>query len=227
MAQKTQDFIYRINKLFKCRHEYSDNLIYSSEEAFGYSLRSGEVVMGQFYGFNDFNNKVVLDYGCGSGGKTVFYATQGPSRMIGVDLEMDNLVAQGYAAKNNIRVEFFKLNPAGMTPLSDNSVDIVISSSVIEHLLQVESALSEIKRVLKRGGFFLTAGILFVLVSEAILKTVLVCLLRICFLKRMILSRYITVRLLINTAGFRISSSDCVLKAIPIMIWIMGLILCV
>ena len=38
-------------------------------------------------------------------------------------------------------------------PLQDNSVDVVISKSVLEHIAEPEKSISEMHRILKQGGF--------------------------------------------------------------------------
>jgi SAM-dependent methyltransferase len=119
-------------------------------------VRSGAVVYGQFQGFNDFAGKVVLDFGCGAGGKTVYYAGRGTRRTIGVDREPDTTLAIAYARARRLAIEFRSLLPNGRIPLHDDTCDVVINSSVLEHVDDLPRAFREIRRVLKPDGLLLT-----------------------------------------------------------------------
>ncbi|MFA5074243.1 MAG: class I SAM-dependent methyltransferase [Nitrospirota bacterium] len=69
------------------------------------------------------------------------------------------------AVNNYVVSEFFEDQPAGalvhtmrnenleQLTFADNTFDILISSDVLEHVGNIEKALSEIKRVVKPGGF--------------------------------------------------------------------------
>lgn len=85
---------------------------------------------------------VVLDLGCGRGDQMAALEELGFST-IGIDHE---------AGPNVAHVCDFGDQPL---PLDDNSVDVVFSKSVIEHLYlpQIKHYMSEIMRVLKPGGY--------------------------------------------------------------------------
>jgi len=151
----SQRVIDALNRLYGPRNAYFDSLNQSPEAAFAYSFRSGEVVYRQFDGFNDFQDRVVLDFGCGGGGKTVYYATRGPRRMLGVDAELDRAPAEAAARERRLRVEFIPFTGEGRIPLKDDACDYVIASSVLEHVADVPAALREIRRVLRPEGLFL------------------------------------------------------------------------
>ncbi len=95
----------------------------------------------------------VLDLGCGAGEFTAV-AAQAGAQVIGVD------VAQ--AALRRARARHpgldLKLTPLdGPLPLEDNTIDLVWSSEVIEHVADTARWLSEIRRVLvPRGRLLLT-----------------------------------------------------------------------
>lgn len=144
-----------LNRIFKPHHEYFDEYEKSPSGALAYSMKSAQVVLGQFYGYNDIADKIVLDYGCGRGGKTIFYATKNARKVIGCDINPDYALALDYAKKNGLPVTFRSLSPAQGIDLEDDSIDVVISSSVLEHIIDFDHAVSEIRRVLKPGGLFL------------------------------------------------------------------------
>jgi SAM-dependent methyltransferase len=94
----------------------------------------------------------VLDFGCGDGdlvrdlrrdgfdafGADVFYEGASFERV-----SVDGLLADGY-----IRA----IDPSGKLPFADGFFDAVVSHMVIEHVEELEGAVAETHRVLKRGG---------------------------------------------------------------------------
>jgi SAM-dependent methyltransferase len=83
-------------------------------------------------------NPVVVDYGCGTRPyEPIFQGRVG--RYIGVDV--------GANAQADICLE-----PGQKVPLPDQSVDLILSVQVLEHVVDVDSYLSECKRLLRPGG---------------------------------------------------------------------------
>jgi SAM-dependent methyltransferase len=118
--------------------------------------RSGEVVLSQFHGYNDLRGKDILDFGCGSAGKTLYYAKQGAARVFGVDVTIDH-AGPAIAEAKSLGFDFniSHITPENGIPLPDQSIDVVLSSSVLEHLPDLDRSLSEVHRVLRPGGLFL------------------------------------------------------------------------
>jgi len=88
---------------------------------------------------------------------TFFLAAQkvGPSgRVIGLDMteKMINLARQNALNRGVVNVEFVLAEIEKMTPVSDNSVDCVISNCVINLVPNKSKGMAEIYRVLKPGG---------------------------------------------------------------------------
>jgi ubiquinone/menaquinone biosynthesis C-methylase UbiE len=144
-----------LNRFCGPRNPYFETMMRSDEEAFEYAVRAGNVVYQQFAGWNDFLGRVVLDFGCGIGGKTVFYATQGPRWTIGVDRTLNTHRAVDYARAHGLAVQFMPLGRYGRIPLPDNTCDVVITSSVLEHVEDLPGVLRELRRVLKPRGLLL------------------------------------------------------------------------
>lgn len=153
--ETAQHVIRVLNRLFGPRNRYFESLTNSPEAGFAYSVRSGAVVYDQFHGFNDLTGKVVLDFGCGSGGKTAYYASRGARRTIGVDHQPDTALAIAYAQTHGLAIEFRSLLPSGHIPLHDDTCDVVINSSVLEHVNDLPRVFREIRRVLKPDGLLL------------------------------------------------------------------------
>ena len=99
--------------------------------------------------------ETVLDIGCGTGMDLLLAARRvGPSgRAIGIDMtEAMRDRARGSAAAAGLtNVEVHRADATAL-PLTDSSVDVVISNGVINLVPEKEKAIAEIRRVLRPGG---------------------------------------------------------------------------
>jgi SAM-dependent methyltransferase len=97
----------------------------------------------------------LLDWGCGCGRIARHFVTL-PSQphVTGIDIDEANV---GWCRANLPAGNFVTVGLVPPTPLPDNSVDVVISSSVLSHLTRpaMTAWLSEIHRVLAPGGLAL------------------------------------------------------------------------
>ena len=91
--------------------------------------------------------QVIVDIGCGDGAATGLIRELGHT-VVGVDWSMMALRA---AQRHDLLLVRGALDAPGL-PLGTGSVDVVIFSEVIEHLVDTDSALDEIHRVLRPGG---------------------------------------------------------------------------
>jgi SAM-dependent methyltransferase len=94
---------------------------------------------------HEFVNCTVLDVGCGTMPYKSFFATRG-ARYLGADIDGTPDVL---------------IDAQGALPLSNESVDFVVSFQVLEHVRNVAAYLGSIRRVLKAGGrmFLSTHGV--------------------------------------------------------------------
>jgi ubiquinone/menaquinone biosynthesis C-methylase UbiE len=92
----------------------------------------------------------ILDVGAGDGHFASLLFPDGVD--VGVDPSAEVL---SHAAKWGVYGEL-RVASAGDLPFPDNSFGSVISNCVLEHIPDLDSALGEIARVLKPGGFFAT-----------------------------------------------------------------------
>ena len=113
----------------------------------------------QFYlDFTDakglFEQKTVVDIGCGASGKTLYYASFGVEHIYGVEvLGKYKEEAAALAAKLNLAHVFsFVEADAAALPFDDNSIDTIIMNDAMEHVDEPELVLAECMRVLKKGG---------------------------------------------------------------------------
>ena len=88
-----------------------------------------------------------LDVGCGTG----LILRHLPAGSVGIDLNPKHLKrAQKYVPKAKVQ-----LGDAEKLEFDDESFSTVICTEVLEHLVNSDSAVSEIKRVLKSGGIMI------------------------------------------------------------------------
>lgn len=91
----------------------------------------------------------ILDVGCGEGQISRALAQQG-SEVLGVDPTPRNIevaVERGGGPR-------YEIGNAARLPLPDSSVDAVVACLVFEHIDDVDTAISEVSRVLRPGGRF-------------------------------------------------------------------------
>jgi ubiquinone/menaquinone biosynthesis C-methylase UbiE len=101
---------------------------------------------------------VIVDVGCGQGRSfPLLKMAFRPNRLIGVEMEDENLeIARKRAAADGIPVDFLE-NDCAAIDLADESADIVFCHQTLHHLVQQEKSLSEFYRILKPGGVLLLA----------------------------------------------------------------------
>jgi len=95
-------------------------------------------------------NKVVLDVGCGNGYGTYRLAEKA-EKVIGVDISKEVV---GYAKEHYLATNlYYRIMDATKLEFRDETFDVICSFDVIEHISDFRKYLSEIKRVLKKGGW--------------------------------------------------------------------------
>jgi ubiquinone/menaquinone biosynthesis C-methylase UbiE len=93
-------------------------------------------------------NRRLLDLGCGDGRLSARLAAAG-AQVVGVD---PSHVALERARAAHPQVRFVAPCPDGRLPLEDNSFDVAVCVHVLQHVADVQTLLSETRRVLRPGA---------------------------------------------------------------------------
>jgi SAM-dependent methyltransferase len=115
------------------------------------------------FGSPSLEGKRILDFGCRFGGSSLWYAEQGASSVVGVDVSEYMLeIAREFVERTlqqrapeppqrHPPVEF-RLGSAERIPAEEGSIDLILSEDVVEHLADPGHILGEWRRVLAPGG---------------------------------------------------------------------------
>src|SRR5690242_14414188 len=96
---------------------------------------------------------LILDLGCGFGGRTLAFQEQLGGTYIGMDIDPRASVAGMHLAESmGSSACLFATGVAEFLPFADNSLDAVLCYDVMEHVQNLQKALAEIYRVLKPQG---------------------------------------------------------------------------
>lgn len=101
----------------------------------------------------DMRGKSLLDFGCGMGEETIYFASLGAQvtaidiSQVGIEITRRRARHNGLADRVDARV--MRVDP---TELPSGSFDIVHGLGILHHLGDLEQALGEVKRLLKPGG---------------------------------------------------------------------------
>ncbi len=96
--------------------------------------------------------ETVLDLGCGGGGKFTAWSKAAGFEAIGMDISKK---AVAMAQREYPDGNFKTLNTDGSIPAADKTFGAVWCSEVIEHIMEVDDFLKEVRRVMKPGGILI------------------------------------------------------------------------
>jgi len=102
----------------------------------------------------DFSNKKILDFGCGMGGMTLWYATQWNCTVHGVDVDANHIeIAEILKTKHKVKNVNFELRDVLEKPLTEK-YDYIILNDVAEHIPMdiLDKILVQLKASLAPGG---------------------------------------------------------------------------
>jgi len=103
---------------------------------------------------HDVNRSIYLDIGCGGGIATQELANNG-FNITGIDQSNESInTALEHARQDDVKNIHYVTGSAYSLPFPDEHFDGVVSSDVLEHILDLPSMLKEVRRVMKPGGRF-------------------------------------------------------------------------
>lgn len=89
---------------------------------------------------------MILEFGAGTGQQARFLADHG-FRVVGIDLSDSN-----YASSRVFPIQDYD---GSHVPIEDNSIDVIFSSNVLEHVENLDRIFEEFHRILRPNGFCL------------------------------------------------------------------------
>jgi ubiquinone/menaquinone biosynthesis C-methylase UbiE len=92
----------------------------------------------------------ILEIGCGIG-TVVHELSKKGHDITGIDISIE-AIEYGRKKYNNIHLE---VQPAETLPYEDESFEIVLSFDLFEHIAEIDKHISEVRRVLRPGGYYL------------------------------------------------------------------------
>ncbi len=146
-----------LEKIVKVKKEWSKDEIDRSE-----LLTYLELPLKRYFQRFSINlhDKIILDFGCGSGASSAILGKLGGGKIVGIDtqkgsIEIARLRARDYSLSD--KIDFLCLRETQRLPFKDGSFEIVLCNGVIEHIPPRERSIyiKELWRVLTPGGYFL------------------------------------------------------------------------
>jgi SAM-dependent methyltransferase len=100
-----------------------------------------------------FEEREVLDLGCGYGGRPVAYLEHGARSVTGVEVDTEIVqIASRFAAQRGAEALRFEQGSGEAIPLPNGSVDVITMNDVMEHVVSPAEVLAECWRVLRPAG---------------------------------------------------------------------------
>lgn len=105
----------------------------------------------------DIIKKRILDAGCGTGEKSVFFA-KNKAKVTGIDFSTNQIKnAQNLALKNKIKINFYKKNIIDDNLLDLGYFDIIVCTGVLHHTKNPYKGFLNLLSVLKKDGVIIIA----------------------------------------------------------------------
>jgi len=103
----------------------------------------------------DIEDKVILDYGCGSGSLGVFLALRGAKEVYGFDICKEAIQAANTLARINgveYKTFFDQMTAPHLYKYDSFKFDLVVGKEILHHIIKYNGFECELSRVLKKGA---------------------------------------------------------------------------
>ncbi len=105
----------------------------------------------------DLKDKRILDAGCGTGEKSIFFA-KNEAKVTSIDLSSGQLLkAKESALKNNLKIDFQEKDIVNDNLSSLGKFDIIISTGVLHHTEDAYKGFLQLSSLLKKDGIIIIA----------------------------------------------------------------------
>lgn len=101
-----------------------------------------------------------LDIGCGNGEVAKYIAQTYRGNVTGIDIDPEQVKIARDSDGDIPHLKYLEADSTDL-PFEDDSFDVVLSFGVLHHIDNWDDALEEIKRVLRKGGYFIYGDIIY------------------------------------------------------------------
>ena len=137
------------------------NLIEKTLVNSSWSRKRVRALAGKLLRYVDSDSRLdFLEVGCGSGEVARYIAERYRSDVVGIDVDPEQVEMARKSADGLSNVRFLEADATSL-PFADGSFDVVLSFGVLHHIPNWLDALEEIRRVLRDGGYFLYADVIY------------------------------------------------------------------
>ena len=153
-----QDFLSALSKKFKIpTEELLKSPLNKHKHALNVVYRGTRVIekLKEYAGVESVEGLHALDIGCGYGGVIVEFAKRG-AHGTGIDLNANNLEIAKLYAKDAYDIDFYNIRADSYRlpeVVGENKFDIVVLTSVLEHIYELEDFAVTLDKILKPGGY--------------------------------------------------------------------------
>jgi ubiquinone/menaquinone biosynthesis C-methylase UbiE len=106
------------------------------------------------------DSQAFLEIGCGNGLVTKHLAEEYHAAVTGIDIDSQQIEKARRCADGIKNLCYLEADAADL-PFNEGSFDMVFSFGVLHHIKDWLDVLKEVKRVLKKGGYFVYADIIY------------------------------------------------------------------
>lgn len=116
-------------------------------------FQNGKRSIETYKPYRSIEDKYILDVGCGMGGASIYHALNGAKKIVGIDIDEKRInVARSFASLKGANNISFEVQDASNLPYETGAFDMIISNDAFEHIYDIDLAMKECYRVLKREG---------------------------------------------------------------------------